>query len=338
MEIHSNVSLKAYNTFGIEVRAKKFAAFENADQLREILSDPQVNNLPVLILGGGSNILFTKDFDGLVLKNEVKGIEKLQEDEESYLIRAGSGENWHEFVLTCIRNGWAGLENLSLIPGNVGASPMQNIGAYGVEVKDRFHSLKAFNLSSFETENFDGPACEFGYRDSVFKQRFKGKYIILSVTFRLLKKPELNTSYGAIEGELNSLGIKEPTIASVSEAVIRIRNSKLPNPAVLGNAGSFFKNPVISREKYLELVEKYPSMPFYPAGSESYKVAAGWLIDQCGWKGVRKGNCGVHAKQALVLVNYGGATGAEVYRLSEEIETDVFNRYGIRLEREVNIL
>jgi UDP-N-acetylmuramate dehydrogenase len=338
MEILENASLKDYNTFGIDAKAQKLVRFTSAEDLKEIFGNEDLRGMKRLILGGGSNMLLTQDFDGLVLKNEVPGIELMDEDEDYYYVRSGAGENWHHFVMHCIDQGWAGLENLSLIPGNVGASPMQNIGAYGVEVKDRFHHLEAFNLETLETEVFDAEACEFDYRESVFKRRYKNKYIILSVTFRLFKVPQLNTSYGAIQGELNSLGIHEPTIKDVSEAVIRIRSSKLPDPAVIGNAGSFFKNPVVSEEVYRRIADKHPAMPHYPAPEGKRKLAAGWLIEQSGWKGHVRGNHGVHAKQALVLVNHGGATGNEIYSLSEEILKDVKSKFGVELEREVNII
>jgi UDP-N-acetylmuramate dehydrogenase len=338
MEILENASLKAYNTFGIEAKAAKMIRFSSAADLKEIFKNEELKAMPLLILGGGSNLLITSDFDGLVLKNEVPGVELVGEDDKHFYVKSGAGENWHQFVLHCIENGWAGLENLSLIPGNVGASPMQNIGAYGVEVKDRFHELEAFNLKTLETERFDAEACQFGYRESVFKRRLKNKYIIVSVTFRLFKKAQLNTSYGAIQGELNSLGIHEPNIADVSQAVINIRSSKLPDPRVIGNAGSFFKNPVVAESAYRKLVEENPSMPFYPTSEGQFKLAAGWLIEKSGWKGFIRGNHGVHAKQALVLVNHGGATGKEIYDLSTEILEDVKKKFGVELEREVNII
>jgi UDP-N-acetylmuramate dehydrogenase len=338
MEILENASLKAFNTFGIDAKATKMVRFASAVDLKEIFSNEALKAMPRLVLGGGSNLLLTSDFDGLVLKNEVPGIELVREDNQHFYIKSGAGVNWHEFVMHCIKNGWAGLENLSLIPGNVGASPMQNIGAYGVEVKDRFDELEAFNLETLETETFDAEACQFGYRESVFKRRLKNKYIITSVTFRLLKKPQLNTSYGAIQGELNSLGIHKPTMTDVSQAVINIRSSKLPDPKVIGNAGSFFKNPLVTEEVYRRLVDEYPSMPFYPAPEGKYKLAAGWLIEKSGWKGLRRENYGVHAKQALVLVNHGGATGSQIYDLSTDILQDVKMKFGVELEREVNII
>ena len=338
MEILEKTSLKSYNTFGVDVRAEKFAKFRSAQELRSILENPEFRNTPLFILGGGSNILFTNDFNGLVLKNEVMGIEKIDEDENFYYIRAGAGENWHEFVLTCIENNWAGLENLSLIPGNVGASPMQNIGAYGVEVKDRFDHLEAFNLSTLQIETFDAERCEFGYRESVFKRRLKDQYVILNVTFRLFKKPEINTSYGSLKAELAAKGIHQPSIEEVSRAVIKIRQSKLPDPKLIGNAGSFFKNPVVDEETFQNLMAKFPGMPHYPAPEGGRKIAAGWLIEKAGWKGVTRTNFGVHSKQALVLVNHGGAKGKDIYDLSEEIMNDVKEKFGIELEREVNIL
>lgn len=338
MEILENASLKAFNTFGIDAKAAKLVRFSSASDLKEIFQNKELSAMHRLILGGGSNLLLTSDFEGLVLKNEVPGIELVNEDDQYFYVKSGAGENWHEFVVYCIEQGWAGLENLSLIPGNVGASPMQNIGAYGVEVKDRFQELEAFNLKTLETEIFDAEACQFGYRESVFKRRLKNKYIIISVTFKLLKKPQLNTSYGAIQGELNSLGIHEPTMADVSRAVINIRSSKLPDPKVIGNAGSFFKNPVVPEAVYRKLVDENPSMPFYPAADGEYKLAAGWLIEKSGWKGFLRGNHGVHAKQALVLVNHGGASGKQIYDLSTEILADVKKKFGVELEREVNIV
>lgn len=338
MILSENASLKSLNTFGVEAKADKLCRFYGTEDLDEILNDKKYSDMPFMILGGGSNVLFTKDFDGVVLKNEVKGIEKIDEDAHTVLVKAGAGENWHQFVMHCIERGYAGLENLSLIPGSVGASPMQNIGAYGVEVKDRFEFLEAYNLQTGKTETFNKAECKFGYRESVFKKELKGKYVILSVTYRLLKEPEFNTSYGAIEGELKNMGVHKLTVRSVSQAVVNIRNSKLPNPEVLGNAGSFFKNPVVTEELYRSLVDANPAMPYYPAPSGEFKLAAGWMIEKSGWKGHRRGDCGVHAKQALVLVNYGGATGKEIYDLSSDIKNDVRKKFGVDLDREVNIV
>jgi len=338
MNISENASLKSLNTFGIEAKTRYLAGFESADDISCILADERVKDLPRMILGGGSNVLFTQNYPGLILKNEIQGIELVGEDDEHFYVKSGAGENWHEFVVYTLKQGWAGLENLSLIPGNVGASPMQNIGAYGVEVKDRFRSLEAYEIATGKVRTFDAAACKFGYRESVFKRGAKDKFIILNVTFKLFKKPQLNTSYGAITDELKALGVTDPGIEDVSRAVINIRNSKLPNPAELGNAGSFFKNPVIPQAEFEKIKSAHPDIPNYPAGEGHVKLAAGWLIEQVGHKGKRTGNCGMHAKQALVLVNYGGATGEEVYALSTAVKDDVFEKFGVELEREVNIV
>ena len=338
MQIEYNASLKEYNTFGIDAKAKAMTTFHTVDELSEILSDKDLNQLPRMILGGGSNLLFTKDYEGLILKNGITGIACIDEDDDHVYIKAGAGENWHQFVLTCIKNKWAGMENLSLIPGNVGASPMQNIGAYGVEIKDRFDHLEAYNLNTGEVEKFNTAECEFGYRESVFKRKLKGKYIITSVTFKLLKTPDFNVNYGAIDAELKSMGVDELSIEAISQAVINIRNSKLPNPKELGNAGSFFKNPIISASQWEEIAKAHPEIPNYPAPGNEVKLAAGWLIEQAGWKGKRIGNCGMHAKQALVLVNYGGATGQEIYDHSTRVKESVEEKFGVDLEREVNII
>ena len=338
MRISHHVSLKNLNTFGIEAEAKAFATFINSTDLEEIFADESVNQLPHMILGGGSNLLFTKNYEGLILKNDVRGFACIGEDDNHYYVKAGAGENWHQFVLQCIKKNYAGSENLSLIPGNVGASPMQNIGAYGIEIKDIFESLEAYDLSNGKIVHFSAEACEFGYRESVFKRKFKNQFIILSVTFKLFKNPQINVSYGAIENELNQLGIKNPGIADVSQAVINIRNSKLPNPAVLGNAGSFFKNPVVSSDILEKILSEYPDAPHYPAAGNEVKLAAGWLIEKAGWKGKRVGNCGMHEKQALVLVNYGGATGGEIYDLSTMVLESIKSQFGVELEREVNII
>lgn len=336
MQIQENFPLKPYNTFGIQASAQYFSSFTNVEQLTELKT--QYSRLPTLILGGGSNLLFTHNFEGIVMKNDVKGIEKIKEDNDHVYVRVGAGENWHQFVMYCIQNNWAGVENLSLIPGNVGASPMQNIGAYGVEIREVFHELKAFHLQEKSNYNFTLKDCAFGYRDSVFKQKYKDQFAILQVTFRLNKKPVFNTSYGAIEQELEKMGIKELSIAAISQAVINIRSSKLPDPVVIGNAGSFFKNPVVPNEKFEKLKQSFPNIAAYPNPDGSVKLAAGWLIEQCGWKGFRRGDAGVHEKQALVLVNYGNATGKEIYDLSTEILESVINKFGVQLEREVNII
>jgi UDP-N-acetylmuramate dehydrogenase len=294
--------------------------------------------LSTFILGGGSNILFSKDFDGLVLKNEMKGIEKTKEDNEHVYVTAGAGENWHHFVLVCIKNNWAGVENLSLIPGNVGATPMQNIGAYGVEIKEVFHELKAFHLYEKANYTFGLNDCQFGYRDSVFKKKYKDQFVITEVTYRLNKNPKYNTTYGAVEQELEKMQVTELSIAAISQAVVNIRTSKLPDPAEIGNAGSFFKNPSIAKEQFEKLKSEFPNIVGYKNDDGTIKLAAGWLIQQCGWKGYRKGDAGCHQKQALVLVNYGQASGKEIYDLSEEIEKSVKEKFGVTLEREVNII
>jgi UDP-N-acetylmuramate dehydrogenase len=343
MQIQENFSLKPFNTFDIDVKAKYFSTFSNVEQLIELtthyspLPTPD-SRLGAFILGGGSNVLFTKDFDGIVLKNEIKGIQKIKEDDEHVYIKVGAGENWHQFVLFCIQNNWAGIENLSLIPGNVGASPMQNIGAYGVEIKEVFYELKAFHLHERANYNFNPTDCEFDYRDSVFKNKYKNQFLILDVTYRLNKTPKYNTSYGAVEQELKKMGVKELSIAAISQAVINIRSSKLPDPAVIGNAGSFFKNPSISKEKFQNLKSQFENIVGYENPDGTIKLAAAWLIEQCGWKGYRRGDAGCHERQALVLVNYGNATGREIYDLSEEILQTVQKKFDLTLEREVNII
>jgi UDP-N-acetylmuramate dehydrogenase len=336
MQIQENISLKPFNTFGIAASARYFASFSNSDELEGLLTPD--SQLPTLVLGGGSNILLTKNFDGLVLKNDIKGITELHEDAEHVYVKTGAGENWHEFVLYCLKRNWAGIENLSLIPGNVGASPMQNIGAYGVELAEAFWNLEAFHLKDKKTVTFTINDCGFGYRESVFKNKYKDQFVILNVTFRLRKKPIFHSSYGAIQQELEKMEVKELSIHSISQAVINIRSSKLPDTKVIGNAGSFFKNPGITKAKYESLKEKFPEIVAYSLVNGNYKLAAGWLIEQCGWKGFREGDAGVHPKQALVLVNYGNAAGKNIYDLSEKILQSVNQKFGVQLEREVNII
>jgi UDP-N-acetylmuramate dehydrogenase len=336
MQIQENFSLKPYNTFGIDAKARRFATFRSVSELNEALNlKLETRNF---ILGGGSNILFTKDFDGLVLKNEIRGIEKIKEDNDHVYVRAGAGENWHQFVLFCIKNNWAGVENLSLIPGCIGASPMQNIGAYGVEIRESFHELRAFHLAEKTNYIFGLKDCQFGYRDSVFKNKYKDQFVITDVTYRLNKIPKYNTSYGVVEQELEKMEVKELSIAAISQAVINIRSSKLPDPAVIGNAGSFFKNPSVSKEKFRELKSGFGNIIGYENADGTVKLAAAWLIEQCGWKGFRRGDAGCHEKQALVLVNYGNASGKEIYDLGKEIEQSVKEKFGVELEREVNII
>jgi UDP-N-acetylmuramate dehydrogenase len=336
MDIRQNISLKSFNTFGIDVAARYLVSFATVDTLAEaIAAKPEQDDM--LILGGGSNILLTKPFDGWVLRNEIPGIDILKEDDDYVWVKAGAGVNWHSFVLHCINNRRGGIENLSLIPGCVGASPMQNIGAYGVEIKDVFDHLEAYSIDDKKLITFSASDCGFGYRESVFKRALKNRFVITQVCFRLFKKPVFKTSYGAINQELDAMGIKELSIKAISDAVIRIRQSKLPDPAVTGNAGSFFKNPEIPEEQYKMLCQSNPEMPGYATTSDRVKVPAGWLIEKAGWKGYREGDAGVHPKQALVLVNYGKANGAQIYALSEKILQSVKEVFGITLEREVNV-
>ena len=395
VKLTENTSLKTLNTFGIDATARWFSSFSTQEELSSLLGfteapqaitqsirssssgkavappgpHPPITEAP-LILGGGSNILFTGNFDGLVLKNEIRGIDLIREDEKYVYIRAGAGENWHGFVQYCLQRNWAGVENLSLIPGNVGAAPMQNIGAYGVEIKEVFYELDALGLDDGKVHSFSLNDCEFGYRDSVFKRRLRGRAIILNVTFRLSKIPRFHTEYGAIRAELDKMGVQQLSIQAISQAVINIRSSKLPDPRQIGNAGSFFKNPTVTGDRFAELQSQFPGIPGYPSGDPGssafpgipgnpteaakeitppfgssfrgqgvgVKLAAGWLIEQCGWKGYRRGDAGCHALQALVLVNYGHASGKEIYQLSTEILQSVKNKFGVELEREVNII
>lgn len=336
MEVQENISLKQYNTFGIDAKAEKLIELTDKEQLAAVTNN---NSLPAEknIIGGGSNILLTKDVGGLTILNKLKGIEVLKEDEEHVWVKVASGEVWHDLVLHAIKNGWAGIENLALIPGTVGAAPMQNIGAYGVEVKDVIEEVTAWHWEEQKFKTYKNEDCHFGYRDSVFKHELKGKVFITDVVFRLSKKPVLNTSYGAIKQELENAGVTEPNIEAIANAVIQIRSSKLPNPAVTGNTGSFFKNPVIRKEIYEQVKSDYPEIPSYPVDDDHVKVPAGWLIEQSGFKGIKRGNAGVHTKQALVLINLGNVSGREVWELSEEILQTVQERYGISLEREVQI-
>ncbi|MBX2973090.1 MAG: UDP-N-acetylmuramate dehydrogenase [Flavobacteriales bacterium] len=338
MTFQQHASLKPFNTFGIPATADRLGRFSNVDELRGLLASPEVKGAPLLILGGGSNILFTQDFHGTVLLNEIPGMVVVRENEDHVWVRAGAGVTWHSFVLHCVANGWGGVENLSMIPGKVGAAPMQNIGAYGVEIKDTFDTLEALRIADGEVISFDKEACAFGYRESFFKRAGKERYVILNVTFRLSKRPVLNTSYGNIQQELERMGIAQPTLRDVSDAVIAIRRSKLPDPAVIGNAGSFFKNPVVPQEVADRIKAEHPDTVSYPAGPGLAKLAAGWLIERAGLKGYSLGTHGVHDRQALVLVNRGGANGHEVYALSEHVLRTVKEKFGVELEREVNIL
>ena len=342
MQILQDVSLQPHNTFGIDARARYWVTITSVVALQELLRNPAYQSLPKLILGGGSNVLFTQDFEGIVIKMDIRGIEVIEENEDYGWIRAGAGVNWHALVLHCIEQGYGGIENMSLIPGTVGAAPMQNIGAYGVEMKDVFVSLEAVEIATGKVVTFDHAQCQFGYRNSVFKNDLKGKYIITSVTMRLHKNPVVNTAYGDIEKTLARLLAdrpgEPPNIRDVSRAVIQIRQSKLPDPAQIGNAGSFFKNPVIPRPQYDTLVAQYENMPGYPVSDQEVKVPAGWLIEQCGWKGKRIADIGVHDKQALVLVNHGGGKGNDLKDLAYQIQDSVKQKFNIVIEPEVNVL
>lgn len=338
IKISENISLKKLNTFGIEANAKWFAEAKTVEDLKEIVSNNSITGNGILIVGGGSNLLFTKDFGGLVIKNSLRGINIVEETEDHVLVKAMAGEVWHDFVQWCISKGYSGLENLSLIPGCVGASPMQNIGAYGVEIKDVFESLEALPFKDGSIRKFNRADCKFGYRESVFKNELKNQFIITSVTFRLSKNATLNTSYGAINDELKNMGIMNPGIKDVSNAVINIRKSKLPDPSVTGNAGSFFKNPEVSKEECERIKQQFPALVAYQLDNGNFKLAAGWLIENAGLKGYEKGNAAVHSKQALVLINKGNATGNEIYSLSEYVLQTVFAKFGVKLEREVNII
>ncbi|GGD87613.1 UDP-N-acetylmuramate dehydrogenase [Planktosalinus lacus] len=337
MLIQEHINLKPYNTFGVTAYAKYFAEVNTVDELLQVLNDTRFQKK--IILGGGSNMLLTKDIDALVIHINLKGIEVVEETENSVFIKAKAGENWHEFVMYCLKNNIGGIENLSLIPGNVGTAPIQNIGAYGVELKDVFHSCEALNLHTGKIKNFDLKDCNFEYRSSVFKTTEKGNYIITNVTLRLTKKDhDINTGYGAIKEELSKMQVTHPTIKDISNAVIAIRQSKLPDPKELGNSGSFFKNPVVDKTTFTRFIKKQPGAPFYKLNENAYKIPAGWLIEQAGFKGKRFGDAGVHKQQALVLVNYGNATGGEILNLSKNIQEKVQDLFGIILEAEVNVL
>ncbi len=337
MNIQYNISLRPFNTFGMDVHARKMVTIEHEAELLTWLNESSVHDETLFILGGGSNILFTRDIEDTVLHNKIAGVEVVNEEEDHIYIKAGAGVNWHSLVMHCVERGWAGMENLALIPGNVGASPMQNIGAYGVELKDVFHELEAIHLHQKEKVVFQLKDCELGYRESVFKNKYKGQFIITSVTYKLNKKPVYQTGYGAIQQELERMGVKDLSIAAIAQAVMQIRRSKLPDPSQIGNAGSFFKNPEIEKYQYIQLQALFPQIVGYVLAQDKVKLAAGWLIEQCGWKGFRKGDAGCHEKQALVLVNHAHAQGAEIIALSQEIIASVKEKFGVRLEREVNV-
>ena len=335
MVIKKNISLKAYNTFGIDVKASRFVSIASLYELKQLLNSEK----DFFLISGGSNLLLTRDIERLVVHINIQGISIDHEEENTVDLTVNAGENWHEFVLWCISENYGGLENLSLIPGNVGTSPIQNIGAYGVEVKDCITKVEALEIATNKLVSFSNEACNFGYRNSIFKNEVKGKYILTSVSFRLTtKNHQLTTSYGAIENELAVQKIKIPTLKNISDAIIRIRKSKLPDPKEIGNSGSFFKNPVISKKQFLRLQKENPSIPNYPVSETEIKVPAGWLVEQSGFKGKRFGDAGVHEKQALVLVNYGSATGIEIFQLAEKIQQTVFKKFKIALEIEVNVV
>lgn len=339
MKIQENISLKPYNTFGIDAKADFFTTVKSTAEIQALIRSDFFRREKVLILGGGSNILLTDNFPGIVVKIDVKGKEVIKEDEEYVWLKVGAGENWHQVVLYCIENNFGGIENLSLIPGTTGAAPMQNIGAYGVEVKDVFTYLEAVNVQNGYVEIFDHKASKFGYRESIFKNIAKNNYVITQVVFRLTKKNhKLNIEYGAINSVLEEKGINNPTIKDVSDAVIKIRQSKLPDPAKTGNAGSFFKNPVVHKEVYDHLKTLYPKIPHYPVDINEVKIPAAWLIEQCGWKGERRDNIGVHELHTLVLVNLGGGKGKNLVQLSQDIQESVKQKFGIELQPEVNLV
>ena len=338
MNIIANYPLLKLNTFGVDVKAKYFVSINTVNELIELTKTKVFKDLQLLILGGGSNILFTKDFDGLVILNSIKGKEIIDQTQESIFLKIGAGENWHELVMYTVDNKWGGIENLSLIPGNTGTAPMQNIGAYGVEIKETFVELEALEISSGKIVKFNNSDCEFGYRESVFKNKMKNQYIILNITLELKKNPVLNINYGDVKAILESQNINNPSIKDVSDAIISIRQSKLPDPKIIGNSGSFFKNPIVSLNQLELIKKKYPNVVNYKINENEFKIAAGWMIERAGWKGKKFNNYGVHEKQALVLVNYGLANGMEIFNLSEEIILDIKDKFGIKLEREVNII
>ena len=339
MTILENVDLQSFNTFGIKVSTSRFVTITSIEDAKALFQSPLFRKTKHLILGGGSNVLFTKDFDGLVVKVELRGIEILDENEDTVTLKVGAGENWHQFVLHCVERNWGGVENLSLIPGTVGAAPIQNIGAYGVEIKNIITSVEAMEIDTGKIKTFSNSECNFGYRDSIFKQSEKDKYLISSITLILTKRNhQFNTSYGAIEEILKQQGISHPTVKSISDAVIQIRRSKLPDPQVVGNAGSFFKNPTIDSKLYESIKKDHPSFPSYPSADGLVKIPAAWLIEQCGWKGKTFDHIGVHKNQALVLVNYGGGEGKKIWQLALDIKASVQQKFNITLQPEVNVI
>ena len=338
IEPKENISLQPFNTFGVDVCAKYFIQIDTKEQLIELIQSDLYKKEKRLVLGGGSNILFTHNFEGLVIKMSIKGIEKVKENDTHVWIKAGAGEIWHDVVMHCVDNDWGGVENLSLIPGTMGAAPMQNIGAYGVEIKNVVDNVACIDTTTGDVKYFNNEECCFGYRESVFKQELNEKYFISSVTLSLtIKNHHLNTTYGAIQETLSQRNINDATIRDVRDAVIHIRQRKLPDPHVIGNAGSFFKNPIITNEQYQSIKSRYPDIPGYSPVNQEVKVPAGWLIEQCGWKGKTFHNIGIHKHQALVLVNYGGGKGDEIFQLAEKIKRSVEEKFGVKLMIEVNV-
>ncbi|MGN0281050.1 MAG: UDP-N-acetylmuramate dehydrogenase [Prevotella sp.] len=333
-----NYNLLKHNTFGIEAHCRRFVEFDTIEELKELCCSLTSADQPLMVLGGGSNLLLTKDFNGTVIHSAIKGIEAIQETAEDILVRVGSGEVWDDFVAHCVSQGWHGAENLSLIPGEVGASAVQNIGAYGAEAKDIIYKVEAMEITSGKMVELSNADCQYGYRQSLFKTEWKGRYIITHVTYRLSKVFTPRLDYGNIRAELQAEGISSPTPQQLRDVIIKIRREKLPDPQVEGNAGSFFMNPVVSREKYDSLAALYPAMPHYDVDADHVKIPAGWMIDQCGWKGRSLGRAGVHSRQALVLVNRGGATGSEIVNLCTTIRKDVKDKFDIDIHPEVNIV
>lgn len=336
--LRKNVSLKPFNTFSIDVSANYFAEITETQHLRELLNFQELQHLPKLILGGGSNVLLTHNFNGLVLLIAIKGIRVIAENEHTVCLAVGAGENWHDLVTYCVEQGYAGIENLSLIPGTVGAAPIQNIGAYGVEFKDVFCELKAMDIQDGQFYSFDHEACQFGYRNSIFKNKLKDQFVITEVTLQLNKHPQFHLHYAGVQNMLNQMGVTEPNLQSVSHAISKIRQLKLPDPQTIANAGSFFKNPIINEQKLIALQNLYSNVPYYSFKDNQFKISAAWLIEQCGWKGYRNKDAGVYALHALVLVNYGCATGIEIKQLADTIAASVQKKFGIQLEPEVNII
>lgn len=339
MTLLENVDLQPYNTFGIKVYAKHFAILHSVEDAQELFSSAIFKNQSHLFVGGGSNLLFTKNYDGLIVKVEIKGKEIVAEDDQTVTLKVGAGENWHGLVMYCVERNWGGIENLALIPGTAGAAPIQNIGAYGVEIKKIISSVQTIEISNGTPRVFTNAACQFGYRESIFKQQVKDKYFISSITLTLTKvNHQFNTSYGAVEEILKQNGVSERSLKSIADAVIHIRSTKLPDPARIGNAGSFFKNPSIDVELHDFIKKEFPTLPSYPAGEGLVKIPAAWLIEQCGWKGKTLGNIGVHQHQPLVIVNYGGGEGEKIWQLAMDIRDSVRAKFNITLLPEVNVI